>query len=86
MPIESFRGPVLMSLQQAREAAPEIGGLGIREHERLIEAVRRDPDAAIKMMRKRLERAAYRLGADVPVVTKLIGCKHSRTACRPASH
>jgi hypothetical protein len=63
--IESFRGPVLMSLEQAREAAPEMGGLGTREHERSLKAVRRGPNAT-KMMRKRLACTAYRLGADVP--------------------
>ena len=64
MLIESFRGPLLMSLQQAREeAAPEMGNLGIREHEQFIEAVRRrDPDAASAIMRQHLERTAHRLG------------------------
>jgi DNA-binding FadR family transcriptional regulator len=63
MLVESFRGPILMSLQQAQEAAPEMGGLGTREHERFIEAVRRrDPDAATQIMREHLERTAHRLG------------------------
>jgi DNA-binding GntR family transcriptional regulator len=61
--VESFRGPILMSLQQAREAAPEMGGLGTKEHERFIEAVRRrDPDAASRIMREHLQRTAHRLG------------------------
>ena len=63
MLIESFRGPILMSLQQAHEAAPEMGGLGTREHEQFIEAVRRrDADTASKIMREHLERTAHRLG------------------------
>jgi GntR family transcriptional regulator, transcriptional repressor for pyruvate dehydrogenase complex len=63
MLVESFRGPILMSLQQAREAAPEMGGLGTQEHERFIEAVRRrDADAATHIMREHLERTAHRLG------------------------
>ncbi len=63
MLIESFRGPLLMSLQQAREAAPEMGNLGAREHAQFIEAVRRrDPDAASTIMREHLERTAHRLG------------------------
>ena len=63
MLVESFRGPILMSLQQAHEAAPEMGGLGTREHEQFIEAVqRRDPDTASKIMREHLERTAHRLG------------------------
>jgi DNA-binding GntR family transcriptional regulator len=52
-----------MSLNQAREVAPEMGDLGTREHERFIEAVRRrDPDAATKIMREHLERTARRVG------------------------
>jgi GntR family transcriptional regulator, transcriptional repressor for pyruvate dehydrogenase complex len=63
MLVESFSGPILMSLQQAREAAPEMGGLGTKEHERFIEAVRRhDADAATRIMREHLERTAHRLG------------------------
>ncbi len=63
MLVESFRGPILMSLQQAHEAAPEMGGLGTSEHEQFIEAVRRrDPDTASKIMREHLERTAHRLG------------------------
>jgi DNA-binding FadR family transcriptional regulator len=63
MLVESFRGPILMSLQQAHEAAPEMGGLGTREHEQFIEAVRRrDPDTASKIMREHLARTAHRLG------------------------
>jgi GntR family transcriptional regulator, transcriptional repressor for pyruvate dehydrogenase complex len=63
MLVESFRGPILMSLQQAREAAPEMGGLGTQEHERFIQAVRRrDADAATQIMREHLKRTAHRLG------------------------
>lgn len=63
MLVESFRGPIHMSLEQAREVAPEMGGLGTREHERFIEAVRgRDADAATQIMREHLERTARRVG------------------------
>ena len=63
MLVESFRGPILMSLQEAGEAAPEMGGLGAREHEQFIEAVRRrDPETASKIMREHLDRTAHRLG------------------------
>lgn len=62
MLIESFRGPLYMSLQKAQAVAPEMGDLGTREHERFVEAVRRrDPDAATKIMREHLERTALRL-------------------------
>ena len=63
MLIESFRGPLLMSLQRARDAAPEMGILGTQEHEKFIEAVRRrDTAAASTIMREHLERTAHRLG------------------------
>jgi GntR family transcriptional repressor for pyruvate dehydrogenase complex len=63
MLIESFRGPILMSLQEAKEAAPEMGGVGTKEHERFIDAVRaRDVDAATRIMREHLERTAHRVG------------------------
>jgi GntR family transcriptional regulator, transcriptional repressor for pyruvate dehydrogenase complex len=61
--VESFSGPILMSLQQAHEAAPEMGRRGTREHEEFIEAVRRrDADTASRIMRQHLERTAHRLG------------------------
>jgi hypothetical protein len=73
-----------MSLQQAREAAPEMGGFGTHEHERSMKAVRRDPNATTKMMRN--ASSARPPGVlTCPAVTKLIGCKHRRTAFRPAS-
>ena len=63
MLIESFRGPLLMSLQRARDAAPEMGILGTQEHEKFIEAVRRrDTAVASTIMREHLERTAHRLG------------------------
>ena len=61
--VESFSGPILMSLQQAHEAAPEMGQRGTREHEEFIEAVRRrDADTASRIMREHLQRTAHRLG------------------------
>jgi GntR family transcriptional regulator, transcriptional repressor for pyruvate dehydrogenase complex len=63
MLVQSFRGPILMSLQEAKIAAPEMGRLGTREHERFIEAVRRrDPEAASRIMAEHLTRTAHRLG------------------------
>src|SRR5580693_4608155 len=51
MLVESFRGPILMSLEQAKSAAPEMGKLGTQVHERFIEAVgRRDAEAATTIM------------------------------------
>jgi GntR family transcriptional regulator, transcriptional repressor for pyruvate dehydrogenase complex len=63
MLVQSFRGPILMSLQEAKNAAPEMGHLGTREHERFIGAVRRrDPEAASRIMAGHLTRTAHRLG------------------------
>ncbi|MCL2581847.1 MAG: FadR family transcriptional regulator [Streptosporangiales bacterium] len=62
MLVESFRGPILMSLEEAREVAPEMGGRGTEEHEQFIEAVRRrDADAAARVMRQHLTRTARRV-------------------------
>lgn len=62
MLIESFRGPILMSLQQARDVAPEMGRLGTEEHEQFIEAVRRrDASQASRIMREHLSRTAHRV-------------------------
>ena len=65
MLVESFRGPILMSLEEAREVAPEMGGLGTKEHERFVEAVRRrDADDAARIMRGHLARTAGRVRHD----------------------
>jgi GntR family transcriptional regulator, transcriptional repressor for pyruvate dehydrogenase complex len=62
MLVDSFREPMLMSLQRAREAAPEMGRVGTKEHERLVAAVRRrDADTATRIMREHLERTALRV-------------------------
>src|SRR3984957_5061943 len=62
MLVESFRGPILMSLEQAKSAAPEMGKLGTQEHERFIEAVgRRDAQAATTIMAQHLTRTANRV-------------------------
>lgn len=73
MLIESFRGPIHMSLERAREVAPEIGDLGTREHERFIEAVRRrEPEAAMKIMREHLGRTARRVGHFTPLPLRTV--------------
>jgi DNA-binding FadR family transcriptional regulator len=65
MLVESFRGPILMSLEEAREVAPEMGGLGTKEHERFVEAVRRrDAGDAARIMRGHLARTAGRVRHD----------------------
>lgn len=60
----SFRGPILMSLQQAKSTAPEMGKLGTEEHEQFVAAVRkRDAALAMRIMRDHLDRTAHRVGA-----------------------
>ncbi|HEY1702254.1 MAG TPA: FadR/GntR family transcriptional regulator [Trebonia sp.] len=62
MLLESFRGPILMSLEEAHEVAPEMGGRGTEEHEEFIEAVRRrDAGEATRIMREHLARTAHRV-------------------------
>jgi DNA-binding FadR family transcriptional regulator len=63
MLVESFRGPILMSLEEAKATAPEMGELGTDEHQQFVDAVRRrDPEAAASIMREHLERTAHRVG------------------------
>jgi DNA-binding FadR family transcriptional regulator len=63
MLVESFRGPILMSLEEAKATAPEMGELGTLEHEQFVDAVRRrDAEAASSIMRQHLERTAHRVG------------------------
>lgn len=63
MLVESFRGPILMSMEQAKATAPEMGKLGTKEHEQFVAAVReREPEEAMRIMRKHLTRTAHRVG------------------------
>jgi GntR family transcriptional repressor for pyruvate dehydrogenase complex len=62
----TFYGPLLMSLQQAKAVAPEMGQRGVTEHVALVEAIRaRDADAARDIMLEHLSRTATRLGLSV---------------------
>jgi GntR family transcriptional repressor for pyruvate dehydrogenase complex len=62
MIIDSFRGPLLMSLQRAKEAAPEMGYVGTPEHRALVEAIAaRDVEQARRIMTEHLSRTAVRL-------------------------
>jgi DNA-binding FadR family transcriptional regulator len=61
--VESFRGPILMSLEEARATAPEMGKLGTEEHEHFVAAVRkRDVRKAMRIMGDHLDRTAHRVG------------------------
>jgi DNA-binding FadR family transcriptional regulator len=62
MLIQSFRGPLLMSLERAQQTAPEMGPLGAEEHRKLVHAIQRhDVDEATEIMRQHLARTAQRV-------------------------
>jgi GntR family transcriptional regulator, transcriptional repressor for pyruvate dehydrogenase complex len=62
MLVQSFHGPMLMSLQQAKVAAPLMGHLGAQEHFQLVDAIeQRDVDRARDIMTRHLRRTAARV-------------------------
>lgn len=62
MIVDSFHGPLLMSLTQAKAVAPQMGRRGVKEHRELIAAIRkRDHDLARTIMARHLQRTAERL-------------------------
>jgi GntR family transcriptional regulator, transcriptional repressor for pyruvate dehydrogenase complex len=64
MLVQSFHGPLLMSLQVAQDEAPAMGRRGTEEHRAFVEAVERsDVTAATAVMSEHLSRTAERLHA-----------------------
>jgi GntR family transcriptional repressor for pyruvate dehydrogenase complex len=62
MLMESFHGPMRMSLEEAHSSAP-MSHQGVAEHRKLAEAIRqRDVAAARSIMTKHLDRTAQRVG------------------------
>ena len=60
--LPSLQGPLLMSLEEAQQVAPEMGRKGTQEHLAFVEAVRdREVDGAVRIMRAHLERTAARV-------------------------
>ena len=60
--LPSLQGPLLMSLEEAQQVAPEMGRKGTQEHLAFVEAVRdREVDEAVRIMRAHLERTAARV-------------------------
>jgi GntR family transcriptional regulator, transcriptional repressor for pyruvate dehydrogenase complex len=60
--VESLRGPLLVSLERAKEAAPAMGPPGVREHIEIVRALRaRDASRAEAIMSRHLGRTARRL-------------------------
>ncbi|MFD7444431.1 FCD domain-containing protein [Streptomyces sp. NPDC059909] len=64
MLVQSFPGPMLMSLREAQVAAPLMGHKGTEEHRELAETIqRRDLDTATTVMRAHLGRTAERVSS-----------------------
>jgi DNA-binding FadR family transcriptional regulator len=60
--LPSLQGPLLKSLEEAQQVAPEMGRRGTQEHLVFVEAVRdRKVDEAVEIMRAHLERTAARV-------------------------
>src|SRR6266545_635669 len=60
--LPSLQGPLLKSLEEAQQVAPEMGRRGTQEHLAFVEAVRdRKVDEAVEIMRAHLERTAARV-------------------------
>ncbi|HEY0453240.1 FadR/GntR family transcriptional regulator [Actinophytocola sp.] len=62
MLVESFHGPMLMSLKEAKTRAPLMGRKGATEHAKFVDAVAGgDVEAATAIMREHLQRTADRV-------------------------
>lgn len=62
MLVQSFHGPLLMSLAEAKVVAPLMGPRGVREHVEFIDAIAaRDAARAADIMRGHLQRTADRV-------------------------
>jgi len=62
MLVESLHGPMVMSLQQARQTAPAHGRRGVQEHRALVDAIAaRDAARATALMTTHLARTADRV-------------------------
>ncbi|MFJ3823595.1 FadR/GntR family transcriptional regulator [Streptomyces nodosus] len=65
MLVQSFHGPLLMSLREAQSIEPRMGEHGSKEHRRFVEAIAaRDAEAATEIMRTHLKRTASRVKGD----------------------
>lgn len=63
MLVQSFHGPLLMSLLTAKELAPLMGQRGAEEHAAIVDAIAaRDVERATSIMSEHLQRTADRLG------------------------
>jgi GntR family transcriptional regulator, transcriptional repressor for pyruvate dehydrogenase complex len=63
MLVQSFHGPLLRSLLEAKVMAPLMGPRGVREHVEFVAAIAdRDAETAAAIMRAHLQRTADRVG------------------------
>ncbi len=70
MLVQSFHGPLLMSLLEAQVVAPLMGYRGTEEHSAFIDAIAaRDVAQAHSIMRKHLQRTADRVSHNQPEAT-----------------
>ncbi|WP_238014962.1 FadR/GntR family transcriptional regulator [Dactylosporangium sp. AC04546] len=62
MLVQSFHGPLLMSLIEAQAVAPTMGRRGTAEHVEFVDAIAaRDAERALSIMREHLQRTADRV-------------------------
>jgi GntR family transcriptional repressor for pyruvate dehydrogenase complex len=62
MLVQSFHGPLLMSLLEAQVVAPLMGHRGAKEHSAFVDAIAaRDVEQARSIMREHLQRTADRV-------------------------
>lgn len=62
MLVESIRGPLIVSLETAQHRAPQMGKLGVEEHDAFVDAVADgDCERASAVMRRHLWRTAARI-------------------------
>lgn len=67
MLVHSFHGPLLMSLMEAKAAAPVMGRTGCKEHAAFVEAIAaEDTERAQGIMRTHLRRTARRVAKAAP--------------------
>ena len=60
--MESFHGPVLSSLKEARSVAPDMGSRGVEEHSAIVDAIeQRRLDLAQEILGTHLRRTAERV-------------------------
>lgn len=71
MLVDSFQDALLMSLERAKEVAPDMGRKGVAEHRQVVKAIAAgDCSKAQTIMTAHLRRTAERLGIDMTPAAK----------------